>query len=142
MKKVLLAVSLFAFSLTSQALRLKLPSQQILTKSFVEGGFKHFIEKTDIIEHLAGQEVLRSGVSVEVDLALHAYAQYTKDPMMASIMQMSRPKIIKLILQDSKPIKKAKSYTCSCDSTCCLLVTTLSLCFTYGLAYGLKILTS
>jgi len=100
MKKMFLVISLLVLPMISQAMIVKLPDSKVLKKRFQEGGFDHFIEKTKIIKQLANQEKAPLGVVMAVELALYDYNQDLGNPMMATLMQMRKPQIIKLILKD------------------------------------------
>ena len=99
--KKLLFLSLLVTGASLQAVLITLPEAKVLTARLQQAGFDHFIEKTDIVKNLAGQQKEALGVSMAVELALYDYNQYLKNPMMATMMQMRKPQLIGTLLQDS-----------------------------------------
>lgn len=79
---------------------LTLPSVQVLKQRLAAHGFDHFEEKTQIAEKLGGQKKVPMGVAVAVELALHDYAQNLQNPMIAFMMQMRKPELLEILLQD------------------------------------------
>jgi hypothetical protein len=62
---------------------------------------KEIIISDKIVNQLADQQKEALGVALRVELALYDYNEYLKQPMLATIMNMRKPEIIKTILQDS-----------------------------------------
>lgn len=102
MKKLLLTLAiLLSLPVVTRAVLVTLPDAQTLTERFADQGLEHFMEKTTIVKSLAGKEREALGVAMAVETALYDYNEYLKNPMMATMMQMSKPLIIQAILKDS-----------------------------------------
>lgn len=99
--KKLFFLSLLVAGASLQAVLITLPEATVLTARLQQAGFDHFIEKTNIVKNLAGQQKEALGVSTAVELALYDYNQYLKNPVMATMMQMRKPQLIEALLQDS-----------------------------------------
>lgn len=99
--KKLLFLSLLVAGASLQAVLITLPEAKVLTARLQQAGFDDFIEKTDIVKNLAGQQKEALGVNMAVELALYDYNKYLENPMMARIMQMRKPQLIETLLQDS-----------------------------------------
>jgi hypothetical protein len=80
---------------------IKLPSAETINKCLCAEGFDHFVEKSKIGESLGGKELHPLGVALTVELKLHDYSQLLKEsPIMATLMQMRKPELLKCILTD------------------------------------------
>ena len=79
---------------------LVLPNANVLTHRLHDLGLDHFMEKTDIVKQLAGQEKAPMGVVMAVELAIYDYRKCVKMPIINNMMQMTKPNIIKAILED------------------------------------------
>ena len=107
MKKYLLSLGMLlgAFS-ANHAIKVTLPAQDVLSQRLREASFEHFVEKTDILSYLAGQEKETLGVIMAVELALYDYGQNLKNPMIENMMQMKKPQLIEILLKDSPEAAK------------------------------------
>lgn len=72
----------------------------VLAKPFNDKGFQHFIEKTKIDKDLANRELYPLGVIMAIETHLYDYNEYLKNPMMSRLMQMRKPEIIDILLQN------------------------------------------
>jgi hypothetical protein len=86
---------------------LKMPAESILNDRLHGQGFDHFMEKTGIVQRIAGQELHPGGVVLAVELALHDYDEVLKKGMpaamarqMSFLMQMRKSQLLDAILQD------------------------------------------
>ena len=105
MKLKLIAVSaLLSITSLSFAGHVKMPPAQDLHERLRD--FKHFVEKTNIVNELAGKELQVLSVAVAVDASLYFYNKYLEkggmQPQKARVMQMQmRPFLFKALLQYS-----------------------------------------
>lgn len=81
-----------------------MPSKEILETRLRENGFNYFMEKTDIVETLAGTEKVALGVNMEVELAYYHFEEYMRKgnaPKSGIItMRMRQSQLIKCLLQE------------------------------------------
>lgn len=98
-------LSINAISFAMEKDTCTMPSAEVIRERFQ--GFDHFLEKTNLVQQLAGQEKHPFGVAMAVDLALHDYNAYlakgTPAPMLRMLQaqnQMNKPLFIRLLLQD------------------------------------------
>ena len=88
-----------------------LPSANVLRERLNENGFGYFMEKTKIVEQLAGQQQYALGVAVTVECALYDFNEYLKNPTMAAMMNRSKSKLVETILKDNpKAIEELKGH--------------------------------
>lgn len=83
---------------SSYAVLVTMPDAKILQERLSAHGFDHFMEKTRIVQQLAGQQKEALGVAMAVELALYDYCQ-SLPPMMQSLMTMRKPQLIEALLE-------------------------------------------
>ena len=101
-----LFAGVFSPSYSMQQL-LKMPKESILNDRLQEQGFDHFMEKTGIVQRIAGRDLYPGGVVMAVELALADYDENLKKGMpaamarqMSVIMQMRKSQLLDAILGD------------------------------------------
>ena len=93
----------------SYAGRVKLPGRDVLTKRLSDGIFRHFVQKTDLIDQLADEEMDVEGLIIEVELSLYDYSERFKASGAKRLLQMIKPKLIEAILEgNSEAIQEAQ----------------------------------
>jgi|GEM_PF-4205968 len=102
MKMFMLSIALFTAGSTCVAMdkKYKLPSEEIISDRLCKAYFEHFCTKTDIVKLLANKELSALAVAVKVEQSLGYYETYLKHSPMSKLMWMSKPDIIKILLQD------------------------------------------
>ncbi len=98
-KSLLLFGILFGTFNASRAISVTLPSEEVLSGRLRAADFKYLVEKTNLVDQLAGQEKEVLGVIVAVEQALLDYA--VKQPTIAFVTQKRKPRLIEIILQDA-----------------------------------------
>jgi len=83
----------------SEQKTIKMPNKAILEERLSKAGFDHFLEKTKIKE-LAGRDLYPLGVAIAVETALYDYNENLKQPMMARMMQLRKPQLLEVLLED------------------------------------------
>lgn len=94
--------SAFAATVTVQ-----MPNAEVLSDQLRAIGLEHFVEKSGIVERIAGQRLYALGVATAVEIAMHNYTEYLKRNMPAGMsnvllfqMLMYKPLLFKTLLQD------------------------------------------
>lgn len=88
----------FAFACMASETLVKMPSKEVLAKRLHEKGFDHFLEKTKIADKLADRELYPLGVVMQVELDMHDYGVYVKNPMITKVTRMRQNQLIETLL--------------------------------------------
>ena len=84
-----------------EKLKVTLPKASILTERLAKIGLAHFVEKTTIVQDLAGRTISVLSVLMFFEIAKVEYLDAMKNPMLNITMRLLQPLILKAILKDS-----------------------------------------
>lgn len=89
-------------------------SQALLNPALSRPDWEYFLEKTNLIDKLAGRHLSEIGIYMSVDLAYYDYIKYLQDnnlpqQMLESVIaqeEMTKPLLIETIIHASKEVEK------------------------------------
>ena len=101
MKKHFLTLAALCSGLAAIAMdRVKLPDAATLKARLYEAQFDHFVEKTQIDEHLANRNITPLGVVNAVNVHLHGYNKQEQESGIDILMNMRKSDLIKVLLAE------------------------------------------